>query len=115
MLSVFGDSEAHNVRRRSPPRTARSEAVGAILPMSIGNCAVDLVGRNLSVVDATLGPRQETLEDARRRGRWMVVYPVAGDLLGTARYVVETRYGTIQAISKAIQNIDGAEDVFRET
>ncbi len=72
-----------------------------------------LMGRNIEAADSLFGDRLETLEDARRRGRWMVVYPVKGDLLGTSRYVVEANFGEIRAISKTIQNIDGAEDVVR--
>lgn len=72
-----------------------------------------LMGRNIAAADNIFGDRLETLEDAQRRGRWMVVYSVKGDLLGTSRYVVEANFGEIRAISKTKQNIDGAEDVVR--
>ncbi len=93
---------------------------GSLAMMLVGDLVNDadvkqrseaLMGRNITAADSLFGDRLETLEDSRHRGRWMVVYPVKGDLLGSSRYVVEANFGEIRAISKTIQNIDGAEDV----
>lgn len=76
--------------------------------------AEKLIGRNIAAADEMFGARRETLEDTGKRGRWIVVYPVKDDILGTSRYVVESSYGSITALSRTIQNIDGAEDIIRE-
>ena len=73
-----------------------------------------LLGANIAAADDLLGERLETLEDLGRANHWLCIYRVPGDLLGTSRYVVETQFGQIAAISKTIQAMDGPSDLLGE-
>ena len=61
------------------------------------------MGRNITSADGLFGERLEALEDTKHRGRWMVAYPVKGDLLGTSRYVVEHGWMIIRPCSIGFQ------------
>lgn len=87
----------------------------AVNDADIEDRAMKLVGKDVSAADRMFGARQETLEDTRRAGREMIVYPVKGDLPGSSRYVVEASNSEIVALTKTKQNIDGMEDVLRHT
>ena len=72
----------------------------------------DLVGKTATAADDMFGQRLATLVDPRRDRR-LIVYPVKGDLLGQQRFVVELVEDRIVALSKAAENIDGAEDMIK--
>jgi len=100
---------------RAHPVSLAMMVVGDVVnDADVENLAKKLVERNIAEADKILGARLETLEDDRRTGHEMIVYPVKGDVLGTSRYVVEAENGKIVSLTKSIQNIDGAEDLIKQ-
>ena len=101
---------------RAHPVSLAMMLVGeAVNDADIEDRAEKLVGREVSAADQMFGSRQETLEDTNRAGREMIVYPVKGDVVGSSRYVVEASRSTVVALTKTKQNIDGMEDVIKQT
>jgi hypothetical protein len=85
----------------------------AVDDADVENKAAELVGKEVSLANLMLGEQLEALDDTGRHGRAMFVYPVKGDMLNSSRYVVEASNGTVVALTKTKQNIDGAEDVIK--
>lgn len=70
-----------------------------------------LVGRPVSAADAEFGKRIDTFHDTRSP-RVLAVYPVAGDITETYRWIVESEHDRIVALGKAVRNADvGADQV----
>ncbi len=73
----------------------------------------ELFGKTAGEADVAFGERVETLEDRANTRRVLIFYRVQADLLDNARIVVELVDGKIVALTKAVRNIDGVEDMVR--
>lgn len=100
--------------RAHPVSLAMMMIGDAVNDADIKDRSEKLVGKDVSAADRMFGSRQETLEDTKRDGRMMIVYPVKGDVLGASRYVVDASNSVIVALTKTQQNSDGMEDVIRQ-
>ncbi len=95
--------------RASPASLALMFVGDAISDAEVKDRAPKIVGKPGAAADAMFGERVETIETDG--DRVLQVYEVKGEILSESRYVVETRNGTIVALTKTKYDADGVEDL----
>jgi hypothetical protein len=75
----------------------------------------ELAGKGPDAADAALGPRLETLVDARRAGRELLIYSVKDAEPGTAFYVADVEGGKIVALAKQVRDDKAVQETVSET
>jgi len=98
--------------RALPPSMAMMVVGDAVNDRDIKSLEPQLIGQAPSAADDLLGERAEAFFDPRSDYE-MMIYPVKGNLWSREHYVVEVAGGEIVALTKAIENIDGAEDALK--
>jgi hypothetical protein len=98
--------------RAMPPSLAVMVVGDTVSDSDVRDKADQLLGKSESAADAMFGARVNTLVDPRRDRR-MLIYPTSKNQ--KQRYVVEVEDNEIVALTKAVENIDGAEDLIRST
>jgi hypothetical protein len=75
----------------------------------------ELIGRSPDAADAALGPRLETLVDAGRKGRELLLYSVKDTEPGTAFYVADVQNGKVGSLDKQVQDRKAVQDQVEKT
>ncbi len=99
---------------RAHPASLAITLVGdAINDSDVQSRSPELIGRPPAAADTMFGPRLDSLRTLDGT-KTLAVYPVRGDALSKSRWVVEIENQRITALSKALRQADGAEDVIKE-